>query len=95
MTPLEEDGHRKLATIAQNEYPDDFKFEIAVNGKIVETWDREKFMSHAYPEMAYNQAIFPLATDESLRGPVELGLRVTSTINPKQAGLSVTHIYWV
>jgi len=94
LTPLNEDGNRKLGNIAQNEYPDDFKFDIAVNGKIVDTWDKEKFMSHAYPEMAYNNAFFPLVTDESLRGPVELGLRVSSTINPKVAGLTVTHIYW-
>ncbi len=93
MTPLD-DGERRLGNPAAFKYPEDFKLEIAVNGKIVDTWDEAKFMSHAYPEMAYNNAFYPLVTDENLKGEVELGLRTSSTISPKEAGLTVTHIYW-
>jgi len=74
-------------------YPDDFKFEIAINGKVVSTWDKETFMSHS-KEVAYNQAMFPLVTDETLSGPVELGLRLGSESDPRAAGLAITHIYY-
>jgi len=87
-------GRRRLGNPAAFEYPHDFKFEIAVNGKIIKTWDKAEFMSHAYPEMAYNNAMYPLVTDETLRGPVELGLRPSSESKPKEAGLSVTHLYY-
>lgn len=90
--PKDGDRNRMLGNAIP--YPDDVKFEIAVNGKIVKTWLHDEFMSHAYPEMAYNQGMYPLVTDESLTGPVELGLRITSESNPRGAGLSVTHIYY-
>ncbi len=69
-------------------------FEIAINGKIYDTWDKDKFMSNAYPELAYNQAIYRFVTDENISGSVDLGLRISSESDPKQVGLSVTHIYY-
>ena len=77
-------------------YPDDVKMDIAVNGKIYDTWDKDKIMSNAYPELAYNEAIYRLVTnDMSVNGKnVEFGLRMRSESDPKGAGLGVTHIYW-
>ena len=49
-------------------------------------------MSNAYPELAYNQAIYNFVTDESGNREVEFGLRISSESDRKQAGLSVTHI---
>ena len=102
MTPIKgngralgsEDNERNLGKAI--EYPDDVKLDIAINGKIYATWDKEKIMSNAYPELAYNEAVYKFATnDPSVNGKnVELGLRITSASSPKGAGLGVAHIYW-
>lgn len=73
--------------------PEDFYMDISVNGKIT-TWDLEKYMENSQPEMAYNNAIFRLVNDETLKGTVELGIRVRSESKPRDAGTSICHIYW-
>lgn len=84
-------NHRELGGYVKP-LPDDFKFDIAVNGKI-ETWDLEKFMSHT-KEVAYNEAFYPLVNDETLSGPVELAIRMRSESDPKGAAITLNHIYW-
>ena len=75
-------------------WPEDFKLEIAINGEIYDTWDRDKIMPHT-GEVAYNQAFYPFVTDESINGSnIELGLRLSSELEPKGAALSITHIYY-
>ena len=85
------EGRRRLGNVTPK--PKDFKMDISVNGKIT-TWDLDKYMENSQPEMAYNQAIFRLVNDESLKGPVELGIRLRSELDPKGAGTSICHIYW-
>ena len=87
------DGKRKLGKAIP--YPDDVKWEIAINGKIYATWDLEK-INEQIKEIAYNEAFYTFATnDPSVNGEnVELAIRVTSESNPKGAGLGVTHVYW-
>jgi hypothetical protein len=77
-----------------SDYPKDFKLEIAVNGKIIRVWTYDEFKA-MIGEVAYNQAFFPLVDDDTLPvGNVELGIRLKSETNPKDAGMGVTHIYW-
>jgi hypothetical protein len=75
--------------------PDDMKFDIALNGRIIKTMEKEEFMGYAV-EIAYNQAIFPFLDDDSVKGDpgVELGLRLRSESDPKNLAISVTHIYY-
>ena len=85
------------------EYPDDFKFDIAINGKIVSTWDKKTFMNYA-AEIMHNVAIFPIHIDDEmakrkrpegdLGETIELGLRVTSAKNPRGSAVTITHLYW-
>ena len=85
---------RNLGTVIP--WPDDVIIEIAVDGKIVATKYKDFSEIQA---MAYNQGIYPLVNDESLiKGDepesVELGIRIRSETNPKDAALSITHIYY-
>jgi len=78
--------------------PDDFKFELAINGKI-ETWDHNKYMEHT-KEMAYNEAIFPFMDDpeqfqnEDEGVSVEVAIRVLSEKDPRGATIAITHLYY-
>ncbi len=79
-------------------WPDDVLIDIAINGKIVDTWDADRF-EPMKSELAYNQNFFKFFDDETFiknenGEPVELGLRIRSESNPKRAGLSVTHVYY-
>jgi hypothetical protein len=77
-------------------WPDDIMIEVAIDGKIVAT----KYKDFSEIEaMAYSQGIYPLLNDESLiQGnepkAVELAIRIRSETNPKDAALSVSHIYY-
>jgi hypothetical protein len=74
-------------------WPDDLFFDIAVNGKIVKTYNYEEMMAKT-GEIAYNESFYPLVDDKSVTGDVELGLRMRSEKDPRMAGMAVTHIYW-
>jgi hypothetical protein len=76
-------------------FPDDFLFDIAVNGQIHDTWDKEKFMEYA-KEIAYNQAFYPLVDDEKFKGAgaVELSIRFRSEKDPTNAACTITHLYY-
>lgn len=79
-------------------YPDDTFFDIAINGKIVDTWDKEKFDS-VNKEISYNEAFYKFFDDENFieseeGEPVEFGLRIRSESDPKLAGTSITHLYY-
>lgn len=89
----DEIGSRNLG--GAKPYPDDMKLDIAVNGKIYDTWDKEKFMLDS-KELSYNEAFYKLITnDTSVNGKnVEFGLRIRSESDPKGAGLGIAHIYW-
>ncbi len=72
--------------------------DIALNGKIIATWDKEYFDS-VNKAIAYNMAFYKFFDDENFTQsadgePVEFGLRVRSESNPKRAGLSISHIYY-
>lgn len=77
-------------------WPDDTIIEIAIDGTIVATKNKDFSLIEA---MAYNQGIYPLINDEKLIDgneprPVELGIRIRSESNPKDASFAVTHIYY-
>lgn len=90
-------GERALGK-APVPYPDDVMIDIAVNGKIVSTWDNDYFQSVS-KEISYNEAFYKFYDDENFTQkedgePVEFGLRIRSESNPRRAGLSITHIYY-
>merc|ERR1711957_719409 len=67
-------------------WPDDTFFDIAVNGKIVKTYNYEEMMART-GEIAYNESFYPLVDDKSVTGNVELGLRMRSEKDPRVAGM--------
>lgn len=79
-----------------SEWPDDFKVDIAVNGKIVKTWNFDD-MKELRKEVQHNEAFYPMVDDKNLAGEekdVELAIRLSSSIDPRLAGLSLTHLYY-
>ena len=79
-------------------WPEDSFVDIAVNGKIITTYNQTEFMAWK-AEMAYNEAFYLLMDDKDLvQGdePVslELGIRLRSESDPKGVGLGITHIYY-
>lgn len=90
------EGRNLEATVG--DLPEDFFLDIAVNGEITRTYNYEEFKALT-KEIAYNQAFYPLVNDESLvtgdePEAVEIGLRIRSESNPKDASFSLTHIYY-
>lgn len=78
--------------------PDDFQLDIAVNGNIIKTWNHTTFMEHT-KEAAYNEAFYPFIDDESIVSgdepeEIEVGLRIRSESNPKDASFGITHFYY-
>ena len=68
--------------------------DIAINGKIVKTYNQTEFRAFAN-EIAHNEAFYPLVDDKELAiGDVELGFRLRSEIDPRGAGLAFSHIYY-
>ena len=79
-------------------WPDDVKVDIAINGKIIKTHDKEEF-SVWTAEIAYNEAFYPLLDDKDFltgndRKNVEVGFRIRSESDPLNAGISFTHVYY-
>jgi len=76
---------------------DDFKLDIAIDGKIYRTMEYEEFMKYT-KEIAYNEAFFPLIDNEETvrESGVELGLRARSEmkLHGGRTSFSVTHIYY-
>eukprot|EP00558_Chaetoceros_sp_UNC1202_P010884 CAMPEP_0197243762 /NCGR_PEP_ID=MMETSP1429-20130617/9101_1 /TAXON_ID=49237 /ORGANISM="Chaetoceros sp., Strain UNC1202" /LENGTH=881 /DNA_ID=CAMNT_0042704027 /DNA_START=58 /DNA_END=2703 /DNA_ORIENTATION=- len=89
------DGGSRQLKAAPVPWPDDIKLDIAVNGKIHKTLNKEEFFKMA-SEIAYNEAYYKLVDDASVATgePVELGIRIRSTEDPKKASFGITHIYW-
>jgi hypothetical protein len=60
--------------------PSDLQMDIAINGKIVHTMDREEFIKHT-AEYVKNVVVFPLLNDESMATqdwdgePMEVAIR--------------------
>ena len=86
-------GGRKLGGYVKP-FPDDFFFDVAVNGKIVAEYNKTIFDGYI-KESSYNEAYYPFVNDASITGDVELAIRTRSESDPKGAALSVTHIYWI
>lgn len=87
------DGYRRKLGGKVTDWPEDIEIDIAVNNKIVKSYDYETFKTFT-KEFAYNEAYYPLIDDETITGDIELGIRMKSTINPQHASFGVTHIYW-
>lgn len=90
------DGHFRNLGKSIIPWPDDIMIDIAIDGKIVATKHKDFSEIDA---MAYNQGIYPLLNDESLIDgddpkALELGIRIRSETNPKDAALSISHIYY-
>lgn len=79
-------------------FPDDFQLDIALNGRIIKSWDRAKFMEYS-KEVAYNEAFYIFVDDENIVSgdepeEIEFGLRIRSEENPKDASFGITHFYY-
>jgi hypothetical protein len=92
---VDQQSEERNLKAAPQPFPDDFFFDIAVNGQIHDTWDKEKFMEYA-KEIAYNQAFYPLVDDEKFKGAgdVELSIRFRSEKDPTNAACTITHLYY-
>ena len=96
-TEVNNGGRRELKTPVP-EWPDDTMVDIAANGKILKSFNKEEWMQWK-EQIAYNEAFYPLLDDKDLvKGdkaePVELGFRIRSETNPRGAAISITHIYY-
>ena len=90
-------GHRKLKGKVPD-WPADIFMDIALNGKIVDTWDINK-LNEKNVQLAYNEVFFKLFDDENFikseeGEPVEFAIRTRSVSDPRMAGLSVAHLYY-
>jgi len=76
-------------------WPEDFMIDIAVNGKIHKSYTKEEWYKYAEP-IAYNNAMYPLVDDKSFAGSgaIEIGIRLRSESNPRNAGMTLSHIYF-
>uniref|UniRef100_A0A6T7GFJ6 Uncharacterized protein n=1 Tax=Attheya septentrionalis TaxID=420275 RepID=A0A6T7GFJ6_9STRA len=91
----EEEHQRRLKPGPEQLVPQDMKMDVAINGKIIKTWEREEWMKSAV-ETSKNCALWPLLDDESWdQGdePVELAIRFRIDSNPHQ-GYCISHIYY-
>lgn len=80
------------------EWPEDSEVQIAVNNKIIKTYNKTEFLVWRQ-EIAYNEAFYPLMDDKDfVKGdkPVslELGIRVRSETDPIGVNLAISHIYY-
>jgi len=90
-------GKQRQTKAAPPPLADDFKFDIAIDGKIIKTMNNTEFRLMAH-EVAYNEAIFTLYDDESTieESGVELAIRIRSDIqdDTTHTGISITHLYY-
>ena len=92
------DERRRLKA-AIPEYPEDSKFDFALNGKIFKTMDLDEFKFFR-AEMNYNNAHFAIMDDQEMATrdwdgePAELGIRLRSETDPRALVLTVNHIYY-
>jgi len=95
-----ETDHRELKAKVPP-FPSDFRFDVAINGKIVKSFNKEEFME-ASKEIMHNVALYPFLDDEEMAKrtngkddeTMELGIRVSSAQNPREAVVTITHLYW-
>ena len=81
-------------------WPEDMFIDVAVNGKVVKTYTAAEYFKYANP-IAYNNAFYPFLDDKSIvdiKGgklqPIDVGLRIRSESDPKNAGFQLTHVYY-
>lgn len=89
-------GNRSLGKAQP--YPDDVFLDIAINGKIVRSIDKTEFDA-MNKEINYNEVFYKLFDDENFidsneEESVEFGLRIRSESDPRQAGISIAHLYY-
>lgn len=90
-------GEHRQTKAAPPPLVDDFEFDIALDGRIVKTWNATEYKRLA-AEISYNEAIFPIYDDENTVEPdgVQLAFRVRSASTDPKAhrAISITHIYY-
>jgi len=82
--------------------PQDFKMDVAINGKLHKTWEREEWLKYA-GEASKNCAVWPIFVDESMAmrdwkegdegEPVEVAIRFRIESEP-QRGYCISHVYY-
>ena len=89
------DGEGRELKRTPPQWPEDFMIDIAVNGKIHKSYAKEEWYKYANP-IAYNNAMYPLVDDKSFvgSGTIEIGIRLRSESDPRNAGMTLTHIYF-
>lgn len=70
----------------------DFYMDIAINGKITRTMDKKEWLGYTV-EHSKNCAVWPLMTDPTVHGNVEVAIRFRSEEKPQQ-GFCLSHIYY-
>jgi len=95
-------GRRRLKITIEQLVPDDFEMDIAINGVITKTMQREEWVSHTH-EFIKNCAVWPLLDDETMAEkdwkegeegePVEVGIRFRSQKMPQQ-NYCISHVYY-
>lgn len=95
----EEAERRRLGKASIPDFvPPDLKMDIAINGKITKTMEREEWVQYV-GEYVKNVALWPLLNDESMAQrdwdgePMEVAIRFRSELKPQQ-GYTVSHIYY-
>lgn len=99
---MEQHRHRQLKPTVDQLVPSDMKMDVAINGKITKTFEREEWISHV-GEMSKNCAVWPILDDESMAKKdwkegdegeaVEVGIRFRIESNPHQ-GYCISHVYY-
>ena len=94
-----------LKQVTLTPWPEDVTLEISINGEIVNTWDKahlEKTISESKfgtEKIAKEGSYVTFLDDEEIvtkygRTSYLFGLRIQSKIDPKNAGLSISHLYF-
>ena len=78
--------------------PDDFRFEVAINGDIVSSWNKTEYQAQC-PYISYNNNICLIWNDEERakkkeKEDIEFAMRIDAPSSGRIAVLGMTHVYY-
>ena len=94
----EAEGRRLGKMTLESRVPPDLKMDIAINGKITKTMEREEWVKYV-GEYVKNVALWPLLNDESMAQrdwegeSMEIAIRFRSELNPR-VPYCLSHLYY-
>uniref|UniRef100_A0A7S4J0A1 Uncharacterized protein n=1 Tax=Odontella aurita TaxID=265563 RepID=A0A7S4J0A1_9STRA len=83
-------------------HPDDMKFEVAINGEVIKSSNKEEFLSYG-KEIVKNFALWPMMDDvewakrdwgDQEGEDVELAVRITCPSKPRSCTIGISHVYY-